>query len=344
MTDSTRTTLDSPVLVVTGAGSGIGRAVAVSLASRPETLVLVGRRRGSLEETAAALVGQRTGPPPVVVDADLSTTSGTARLGEAVGDRAVAGLALVAGGVGASSGRDGLDGVVDSWDASWRTNVLTAVLTVEVLRDRLAEGAAVVAFGSIAATRGGGAYGATKAALTPWVRDLARALGPRGITANVVAPGYTEGTEFFGPAIDPARRARLLGEAFNGRAGCPEEVAALVAHLMSARRPARLRSGAARQRRSAARRLNHIPLATRAPSRPRRARSAAARRHAGAVRPPRRRGAARCDRPVPASRPARVGRLPGLTHRLDCGAVQGVSAAVPGDRRVRASSRAARAR
>lgn len=221
---------NTPVLLVTGAGSGIGRAVARALACRHETLVLAGRRREALEETAASLGSPS---PPLLVDADLSTTAGATRLAEMVGDRDVAGLALVAGGVGMSSDRDGLEGVVDSWEASWRTNVLTAVLTVEALRDRLADGAAVVAFGSIAATRGGGAYGAAKAALTPWVRDLARALGPRGVTANVVAPGYTEDTEFFGPAIDPDRRTRLIGEAFTGRPGRPEDVAALVAHLMS---------------------------------------------------------------------------------------------------------------
>jgi 3-oxoacyl-[acyl-carrier protein] reductase len=104
---------------------------------------------------------------------------------------------------------------------------------VEALRGRLADGASIVAFGSIAASRGGGAYGAAKAALTPWVRDLARTLGPRGITANVVAPGYTEGTGFFGPEIDPVRRERLVDETYTKRPGRPEEVAALVAHLMS---------------------------------------------------------------------------------------------------------------
>jgi 3-oxoacyl-[acyl-carrier protein] reductase len=220
----------SPVLVVTGAGSGIGRAVALALSGRPETLVLAGRRRAALEETARAL---GTAAPPLLADGDLSTTSGATQLAGIVGSRPVAGVALVAGGVGESSDRPGLDGLAESWEASWRMNVLSAVLTVEALRERLADRAAIVALGSIAATRGGGSYGAAKAALTPWVRDLARTLGPRGITANVVSPGYTEGTEFFGPSIEPARRDRLLAEAFNNQAGRPEEVAALIAYLMS---------------------------------------------------------------------------------------------------------------
>ena len=219
------------VLVVTGAGSGIGRAVAGALATRSETLVLVGRRRSALVETVSGL--DVAASPPLLVDADLSIPEGAARLAEAVGGRAVAGVALVAGGVPTTSGGTGLNGVRESWGASWRSNVLTAVLTVEALRHRLTDGSAIVALGSIAGTRGGGSYGAAKAALTPWVRDLARALGPRGITANVVAPGYTEQTEFFGDSMTPGRRERLLAETFTGRAGRPEDVAGLVAHLLS---------------------------------------------------------------------------------------------------------------
>jgi len=218
----------TPVLVVTGAGSGIGRAVAEALDGRPETLVLAGRRRTALEKTAAGLHS-----PSVLADTDLSTPEGARRLADIVGERPVAGLALVAGGVGASSERPGLAGVAESWAASWRTNVLTAVLAVEALRDSLADGASVVVLGSIAATRGGGAYGAAKAALTPWVRDLARTLGPRRVTANVVAPGYTQDTEFFGSSMTDERRERLLGETFTGRAGTPYDVASLVAHLLS---------------------------------------------------------------------------------------------------------------
>jgi 3-oxoacyl-[acyl-carrier protein] reductase len=218
------------VLVVTGAGSGIGRAVAEALASRPETLVLVGRRRTALDETARRLDATS---PPLLVDVDLATPEGAERLAASVRGCRVAGLALVAGGVPTASEVSGSSAVAESWEASWRTNVLTAVLTVEALRADLADGSAVVALGSIAGTRGGGSYGAAKAALTPWVRDLARSFGPRQITANVVAPGYTEETEFFGDAMTTERRARLVAETFTGRAGKPDDVAALVAYLLS---------------------------------------------------------------------------------------------------------------
>ena len=70
------TDTSTPVLVVTGAGSGIGRAVVHALAARPETLVLAGRRRSALEQTAA---GIDTPSPPVLADADLSTPEGADR-------------------------------------------------------------------------------------------------------------------------------------------------------------------------------------------------------------------------------------------------------------------------
>jgi 3-oxoacyl-[acyl-carrier protein] reductase len=85
-----------------------------------------------------------------------------------------------------------------------------------------------------AALRGGGdAYSGAKAALLGWSYSLAAELGPRGITVNVVAPGYIEETEFFGDRMTEERRARLVGQTLVGRAGRPEDVAAAVAYLAS---------------------------------------------------------------------------------------------------------------
>ncbi len=86
------------------------------------------------------------------------------------------------------------------WQASFESNVLTAVMLVEALRPDLERAAGrVVLLSSIAALRGsgGGPYGAMKAALHAWMYDLARELGPHGGTANVVAPGFVPDTEFW---------------------------------------------------------------------------------------------------------------------------------------------------
>jgi 3-oxoacyl-[acyl-carrier protein] reductase len=114
--------------------------------------------------------------------------------------------------------------------------VLTAVLVTTALLPRIADGGRIVNLGSVTARSGGGSYGAVKAALEPWTSELAFQLGKRGITANVVSPGPTEGTEFFGGAdFPPERRAFAESRSADGRLGRADEVAALVAFLASPR-------------------------------------------------------------------------------------------------------------
>src|SRR5699024_8752083 len=120
------------------------------------------------------------------------------------------------------------------WLDNYTANMLTAVLTTTALDPVLAEGGRVVTIGSIAAESGSGSYGPAKAAAQSWTVDLARRLGPRRITANAIAPGYIADTGFFGPdGPNDARREALLAATMTGRAGRPEDVAALVAYLAS---------------------------------------------------------------------------------------------------------------
>jgi 3-oxoacyl-[acyl-carrier protein] reductase len=60
-----------------------------------------------------------------------------------------------------------------------------------------------------------------------------REVGPDGITANVVAPGYTQGTELLAGRVTPERHERLIAGNAARRAGTPEEIASLVAYLAS---------------------------------------------------------------------------------------------------------------
>ena len=119
------------------------------------------------------------------------------------------------------------------WAGNFRANVLTAVLVTEAIRPRLPDNARIVTIGSIAARGTGGSYGAAKAALEAWNAGLSRDLGPRGITANVVAPGYIEDTEFFPDAIREQRRAISIAQTRNKRVGTPADVAETVTFLAS---------------------------------------------------------------------------------------------------------------
>ncbi|MDT7847602.1 SDR family NAD(P)-dependent oxidoreductase [Streptomyces justiciae] len=221
-------------VVISGGGTGIGLAAARVFAAGGDRVLLVGRRKEVLERAAV--------PGALSCAADLSDTADVRRVAEFVGREfgAVDVLVHSAGGTGqlepSAAGDDPLDAVAHNWTVNFRLNLLTAALLTEALKDRLASpGGRVLFVSSIAAYRGSGsgAYGAAKAGLHPYAHDLARDLGPRGITVNVVAPGYIEDTEFFGGAIDPARRERLINDTANGRAGNPGDVAETLHWLAS---------------------------------------------------------------------------------------------------------------
>ncbi|QMU68653.1 SDR family NAD(P)-dependent oxidoreductase [Streptacidiphilus sp. P02-A3a] len=217
-------------IVVTGGGTGIGRAVAEAFAARGDQVVITGRRRSVLDRTAAEL-GDRVravafdASDPEQVEAALAALPPQVDV-----------LVNNAGGntdIGAAP-PSGLAGVAAAWRANLDANVLSAVLVTTALRPRLAAGGAVVSVSSIAAHRGGsGSYGSAKAAVEAWNLTLAQELGKDRITANVVAPGYVESTEFFQDAMTPQRRAALLAQTANGRAGTPTDIAETVLFLAS---------------------------------------------------------------------------------------------------------------
>lgn len=211
--------------VVTGGGTGIGRAVAGRLARDGMAVTITGRRRDVLQETADDL-----GVQWVAFDA-AEPDQVRAALDELPGSVDV--LVNNAGGNAKAPATPGLAGIKAQWLANFHANVLTAVLVTEALMPRFAPGVRVITIGSIAGTRGGGDYGAAKGALLPWNLDLAQDVGKLGGTANVVAPGFVVATEFFGDALTEQRRERLVGQTLTGRAGVPDDIADVVAHLAS---------------------------------------------------------------------------------------------------------------
>ena len=218
-------------IVVTGAGTGIGRAVAGAFAAHGDQVVITGRRKDVLAQTAA-----RLGPSVRAVAFDANDP---AQVQAALGDLPprVDVLVNTAGGntdIGAEPPAD-LAGLAAAWHANLDASVLTAVLMTAALRPRLAAGGTVVNISSIAAHRGGsGSYGAAKAAVEAWNLSLAEDLGQDRITANVVAPGYIEATEFFRGGMTGERRAALVAQTANGRAGTPDDIAGTVMFLASA--------------------------------------------------------------------------------------------------------------
>ncbi|BCY05459.1 SDR family NAD(P)-dependent oxidoreductase [Actinoplanes sp. L3-i22] len=214
--------------VVTGGGTGIGRATAGMLAGEGYDVIIVGRRPEVLADAVKWI-----GPQASAVTADAGDPAQVPDVVAAVAGRAVDVLVNNAGAfVGGDEGT--LDAVAARWRANLDSNVLTAVLMTTALLPHLRRpGGKIILTSSIAAQRGGGGpYSAAKAALHGYVLDLATNLGAEGITANVISPGYITDSEFFDGRMTPEGHAKRVASALVKRAGEPSEVAEAVRWLV----------------------------------------------------------------------------------------------------------------
>lgn len=218
--------------VVTGGGTGLGRAIAERLAADGLEVTITGRRAEILETSAKEINGAVGADRVTYVVADCADPGGVRALTDACPD-VLDVLVLNAGGFTPSNGND-LEERARVWAADYRLNVLTAVLPVEALLPRLARpGGRIVAMSSISALRGHGSYGASKGAINTWITGLAAEIAADGITANAVAPGFVPDTEFWDSRRSPELIEERTSQIPVGRSGTPAEVAALVAHLTS---------------------------------------------------------------------------------------------------------------
>lgn len=174
----------------------------------------------------------KLGPDVAWHSADLGDPEQVERLADAI-DGPVDVLVNNAGGGTSFGPKQSLADVAHAWLGEFQVNVLTAVLlTTALLPTMRRPGGRIISISSIAALRGGGgAYSAAKAALHGWTLDLATGLGPEGITANVVAPGYVAETEFFGDRMTQAGHLDRVRQTLVNRAGTPADVAAAVCYL-----------------------------------------------------------------------------------------------------------------
>jgi 3-oxoacyl-[acyl-carrier protein] reductase len=226
----TSTSTDARTAVVTGGGTGIGRAIALTLAQDGYRVAVVGRRRDVLGPVADEVGG-------LAVAADLTVVEDVERAAREIVDElgVVDALVLNAGGTDRRT-LESLADVAASWTATFEQNVLSAVLLEHALRPHLRRpGGRVVAITSASARSGGGTlpYGCSKAAVNRWIVTLASTLGADGITVNALAPGFVPDTELYEGEFDPQWLQQVSSGIAVRRVGQPEDIASSVRWLVS---------------------------------------------------------------------------------------------------------------
>ncbi|MGC5224548.1 SDR family NAD(P)-dependent oxidoreductase [Micromonospora sp. DT81.3] len=220
------------VVLVTGAGTGIGRGIARAFLEQGASVALVGRTEASLREASKEFDGERV----LLVPADLTDGPSSERIMAAVTER-FGRLDVVVASAGTSEPSP-IDTFDDEAWARLRFINLDAVISLARASTpalRRSRGNLVV-ISSVAGIRGEWgmfAYGATKAAVNVLVQGLALDLGGDGVRVNAIAPAFTESRLTQKRLDDPIFLARLLDRVALGRVATPDDIARAVLFVAS---------------------------------------------------------------------------------------------------------------
>ncbi|MCJ2142090.1 3-oxoacyl-ACP reductase family protein [Methylobacterium sp. E-066] len=218
--------------LVTGASRGIGAAIALALADRGADVAITYERSA---ERAAGVVHtiEAKGRRAIAIQADSADASAVKRsVDEAT--ESLGGLDILVNNAGIARGGPFAEMSLTDIDAILDVNVRSVVLASQAAIPHLADGGRIISIGSCLGERvpfpGVTVYSMSKSALLSFTRGLARELGPRGITVNLVQPGSTD-TDM-NPA-DGAQSDLQRSMTALGHYGKPEDIAASVAFLAS---------------------------------------------------------------------------------------------------------------
>ena len=217
--------LDGKVALVTGGGTGIGRATSLALAAEGAAVAVnYSRSRGDAEETASEITSRRG--RAITVACDISNERGVGEMISRV-THDLGRLDILVNNAGTTKFIDhrNLEALTeDVWDRILAVNVKGTFFCCRAAARAMRDGGRIINIGSVAGVRGNGssiAYAASKAAIHTMTLSLARALAP-SITVNAIAPGLIE-TRWHGghEAENAARAAKFPVE----RIGRPEDIA-----------------------------------------------------------------------------------------------------------------------
>jgi 3-oxoacyl-[acyl-carrier protein] reductase len=224
---------DGKTAMISGASQGIGAATARALAERGARVVLAARNRERLDQLAGEIAA--AGAVALALPLDLADPDSIeAAVASLEGEMAAVDILVNNAGV-----TD--DGLLlrmsrEQWQRVLDTNltgtfVLTKALVRGMLKRRYGRIVTVSSVVGLMGNAGQANYAASKAGLIGFTKSIARELGSRGITANVVAPGFvaTAMTDSLGDAV----KESMLAATALGRFGAVEDVAAAVLFLAS---------------------------------------------------------------------------------------------------------------
>jgi meso-butanediol dehydrogenase / (S,S)-butanediol dehydrogenase / diacetyl reductase len=189
------------IALVTGAGSGIGKATAVRLASEGAKVILVGRTVAKLEETAYEINHSSRIPMAEIFAADVTDSEDVRELAEYV-EQQYGDLHVLINNAGSSSHTRILKMSEQEWDFVQDVNLKSVFLVSKELGRIMAEGAkqddrnrAIVNVASLSGHQAGAEiphYSAAKAGVINFTRSLALEMSQFGIRVNSVSPGFVE--------------------------------------------------------------------------------------------------------------------------------------------------------
>lgn len=227
--------LDGKVAVVTGAGSGLGREMAIGLAQAGANVAVAGRRLGPLHATVAEI--EAAGRDGLAVSTDVTDSSSV----QALMDAAVGSFGQIdilvnnAGAVRGQGGTPIWDVTDEAWRAGIDANLTGAFFCARAVSRHMTERGAgkIVNMSSGFGLRGARdnyMYACAKGGIVQLTRSLAVSLGRHGITCNAIVPGFfpTEGTADSAMALPSGEFIPV------GRVGEPSEIRPVVVWLASA--------------------------------------------------------------------------------------------------------------
>ena len=230
--------LDGHVAVVTGGGTGIGRAIALGFAEAGADVVLAGRRLEPLQAVAAAI--EAKGRRALAVSTDVTSSAELQRLA----DRATSAFGPVSTWVNNAGGLQGdpmgTISVVteDTWHSIVDRNFTSVFLAGKVAQTVLRDGGTMINVSSIGGMRNGtpghGVYSAAKAAVNHLTQTLALECAPRRIRVNAIAPGPVATEDYYeASGFSDEQFAKMASKQPLGRLGVDDDFKAAAVFLAS---------------------------------------------------------------------------------------------------------------